>query len=51
MRRLELKAAKSVPPTALVDLIRETEARLAAAAGAETVVKERDGIFRWLPRP
>lgn len=51
VRRLELKAAKSVPPTALVDLIRETEARLAAAAGAETVVKERDGIFRWLPRP
>ena len=51
VRRLELKAAKSVPPTALVDLIRETEARLAAAAGAETVAKERDGIFRWLPRP
>jgi hypothetical protein len=50
-RRLELKAAKSVPPTALGELIRETEARLAAAAGTETMAKERDGIFRWLPRP
>ena len=51
VRRLELKSAKSVPPTALGDLIRETQVRLSAAAGADTLAKERDGIFRWLPRP
>ena len=51
VRRLELKSAKSVPPTALGELIRETQSRLSAAAGADTLAKERDGIFRWLPRP
>lgn len=50
-RRLELKTAEKPSPLALQELIRETEQRLAMAAGAEAPVRERDGAFRWLPRP
>jgi hypothetical protein len=50
-RRLELKTAEKPSPLALQELIRETEQRLAMAAGAEAPGRERDGAFRWLPRP
>lgn len=50
-RRLELKTADKPSALALAELIRETERRLAAAAGAEAPLRDRDGAFRWLPRP
>ena len=50
-RRLELKTAEKPSPLALAELIRETERRLATAAGAEAPSRDRDGAFRWLPRP
>ena len=50
-RRLELKAVEKPSPLALKELIRETEQRLAMTAGAEVPVRDRDGAFRWLPRP
>lgn len=51
LRRLELKTAEKPSPLALGELIRDTERRLAAAAGPDAPVRERDGAFRWLPRP
>lgn len=50
-RRLELKTVEKPSPLALKELIRETEQRLAMTAGAEVPVRDRDGAFRWLPRP